>query len=172
MKTSTTAIIASVAVLIAVGMFYNSSSLNPKTSSDAIPVAYAATTTTPVSSDGYFTFSSGKDSISKGKFIGSGFVGTVDQTFAVVPYDASTLETLAVNVAKAPGNNKTWIFTVYVNGAVTDLECEISGSAKTCTSEDVSADADANDTVNVKVRDVEGKSLKKTGASATVTVQP
>ena len=173
MKTSTTAIIASVAVLIAVGMFYTGSSLNPKTS-DTTQTAFASGTTTnsdPAESAGYFEFNSGKAFIAKGKFIGMGMLGTISQTKAVVPYDDSILETLAVHLDKAPGSGKSWTFTVYVNNAATDLECTISGSSESCTDSHDNIDVAATDSVNVKVSGTEGKNLKKTTAAATVTVQ-
>jgi hypothetical protein len=171
MKTSTTAIIASVAVLIAVGMFYNSSSLNPKTIDNNVQSAFATGTTgTHGPFSGFFAFNTGHDTISKGKFIGFGRVGTADESIAVVPFDGSALDTLVVNVAKAPGTGKSWTFTVYLNGVAQNLQCTISGTAKTCHDQHDDIETEANDEVSVKVSDSTGKAIKKTTASATIAV--
>lgn len=173
MKTSTTAIIASVAVLIAVGMFYNGSSLNPKTIDNGVPIAAFATgtTVTPTDSDGFFVFSSGKAKLVKNQFIGFGAMGKVGETFAAAPYGTSTdkhnLQTIAFNVDNSPGTGKSWTATVFKNGVSTALSCTISGSETECTESHGDITVVANDEINVKITSSTSKPKTTTG---TVTV--
>jgi hypothetical protein len=183
MKTSTTVIITSVAVLIAIGAFYNGS-LNTHTNTgyqyaSALqdPEAEEQDTTDPTISTGWFTFSSGKEFIKKGSYIGSGLMGTKSQTDFIVPVDAGEsaalkLGTLVVRLDKPVGKDQFATFKVLLNDKDTLLGCTITGATQThCEDTHTGDEFEVHqfDVVNLKVTDLTKKAKSPT-ASATLTI--